>query len=82
MENEKLRALALIRASITEDAESIGLMLAEHPPTVELVRHLAAVSGMLLDTVMGTEQAIATTDRFLRATLEQESATRAREAGE
>lgn len=71
MTDERLRALALIRASVVEDAETVELMLSEHPPTEELVRHLAGISASVIEVGAGHEQAVATLDKFLRMVLAQ-----------
>lgn len=67
--DEKLIALALLRASITEDAETITAILTQHPLTPDLARHLAGIGASILEVGVGREQAMKTVDKFLRLTL-------------
>lgn len=79
--DEKLRALALIRASMTEDTDALRVMLSEAPRTPDLVAELAGLAGAILTNGLGPEKAVATVDRYLRLVLEAGSATRARGEG-
>ncbi|KRF19410.1 hypothetical protein ASG90_20570 [Nocardioides sp. Soil797] len=76
----KLTALALIRASIEEDADALQVMMSENPATPELVAELVCLSAGILEHGIGREEATATVDRWLRVVLAGSSATRARDA--
>lgn len=69
--DDKIRALALVRAAIVEDEGSMELLLTSGPYTVELVAHLAALAAQVLEHGAGTGQALAYLDRYLQLTLEQ-----------
>jgi len=69
--NDKLVALALIRASITEDLDVLQVMLREHPPTPALVSQLIALCAGILEHGIGRERAVETIDGWLRAVLQE-----------
>jgi hypothetical protein len=68
--NEGLRGLALVRASLTEDADAINLLLGEAPITPDLARHLAAASAGLLREVLGPDEGLALVDRLMERVLQ------------
>lgn len=65
MNDTQLTAVALIRATLTEDVEAIPL-LASHPDCL-LVTHLAAITAGLLEEGYGSvEKASAVLDGWVR----------------
>lgn len=68
---ERLRALALIRAAITQDQAAANAILAK-PATDELARQLATLTAGLADIVMGEDAALAMLDRFSEAVILQD----------
>ncbi|MBS42836.1 MAG: hypothetical protein CMH83_06670 [Nocardioides sp.] len=69
--DEKIRALALVRAAITEDGDLTAAILADGV-SPELVRHLAAFVGVVAVELLGPEQGVRSVDRLMRLALAQE----------
>lgn len=67
--DEKLVALAMIRASITNDLDTLQVLMAENPPTPGLVKELVCLTSAVLEEGMGAERATAAVDGWLRAVL-------------
>lgn len=71
--NHKLLALALIRATVEEDLDALGLLLAQNPPTPELVSELVTFTAGVLEHGLGPERARQAIDGWMRAVLAEES---------
>ena len=66
---EKLVALALIRAAITEDLDTLQVLIAENPPTPGLVADLVTLAAGILEQGCGRERAVQAVDGWLRTVL-------------
>ena len=69
MTREKLIALALIRAAIVEDTDSLQVLMNENPCTPGLIADLVCIAAGVLEQGCGRERAIAAVDGWLSAVM-------------
>jgi len=75
--NEKLVALAFVRASIDGDTDALRILMDQNPPSPALIAEVVTLAAGILEHGIGRDRALATVDRWQRAVLTG-SATRAR----
>lgn len=67
--DEKLVALAFTRAALTEDVESLRVLLSGHAPSPALLAELVTLCAAILDEVCGRQGALAAIDGWMGAAL-------------
>lgn len=68
--NDRLVALALIRATLKGDHDSLHVILTGHPPTPELLASLVTLAASILEHGLGEDRALAAVEDWMRKVLE------------